>query len=170
MPWCRIDGSYPVGEVAIIPFDRDKPIDGLSGSDTDTIRTILGSYRSLEGQAIRYGALIMYEDRSLLADLTNEEIEVTHELVGLACFTGLAKREFFSAAGRYCNADCFIVYAQKFENLDFIAITSRRRDGRTWDARPIAETVITVPVHASAVDRRAQRTRILESVSVTEAH
>ncbi len=55
--------------------------------------------------------------------------------------------------GTYCNADCFILYAQRFENLETIAVTSRRRDGRTVDARSVDELAFSEPVHVSTVQR-----------------
>ena len=47
-------------------------------------------------------------------------MEVTRELVELACVSGLAKRALFDLLGPYCNADCFIWYGQRFDSkLDY---------------------------------------------------
>jgi hypothetical protein len=83
--------------------------------------------------------------------LTEPELEVAYELAGLACFSGLAKRELFDPVGSYCNADCFVLYAQRFDQLDHIALVSRRREGRSWEVREVAETMFSEPVHTAGV-------------------
>jgi hypothetical protein len=40
MPWCRIDKTYSVGEITIIPFDCDKQIEGLDELNIRQVRTI----------------------------------------------------------------------------------------------------------------------------------
>jgi len=151
MPWCRIDKTYFVGDVGLIPFHRDRPAEGLDELTTLKVRTILSSYKDLDGHPVREAALVQYGTKSPLADLTDGELELTREHVQLACFSALAKREYFNQLGPYCNTDCFILYGQRFDDLAFVAIRSRRREGRTIDGRPLADMVFSTPVHASTV-------------------
>jgi hypothetical protein len=114
---------------------------------------ILSSYKNLEGHPVRNAALVRYASKSFLADLTDDELELTREYAQLACFSGLANREYFNQLGPYCNSDCFTLYGQRFDDLTFVAITTRRREGRTLDGRPLANTTYSIPVHVSPVSR-----------------
>jgi hypothetical protein len=152
MPWCPIDKPRVVGSITLIPFQRDERIDGLDELAACRVRTILACYRGLEGRPVRTAALVRYEDRDLLTELTEREMEDTRDWVSLACFSALAKRAYFHPVGPYCNADSFVVYAQRFsDEPTFTSIVSRRREGRTLDARPLADTVFSIPVHNSPV-------------------
>jgi hypothetical protein len=152
MPWCPIDNVYHAGEISIIPFSRDEKQDDLDELTTCYVRTILSSYRNLEGHPVEEVALVKYEDKPILADLNDDEIEITRECADLICFSGLANREYFNQLGSYCNADCFLLYGQRFkEDPSFIGVTSRRREGRNLDGRPLAETIFSIPVHTNYV-------------------
>jgi hypothetical protein len=151
MPWCPIKKFYTAGEISIIPFGRDEGAMNFDALITNQIKTILSSYKNIEGHPIERAALIKYGDKPILSDLTEEEIDITSEYLDLICFSGLANREFFRS-GNYCNTDCFIRYIQNFnKDLDFIGITSRRREGRTMDGRDLSETVFSIPVHSSTI-------------------
>jgi len=164
MPWCRIDKTYAVGDVTIIPFRRDGPVEGVNAVTTSQIKTILASYKNLEGQPVREAALVRYTDRPLLADLSDDELEITHEWVELACFCGLAKREYFNQLGPYCNTDCFAFYAQGIGEPGFTTIVSRRREGRTLNTWPLDKILFSVPVHVSPIDRVALDERLLDGL------
>lgn len=152
MPWCPIDNVYHAGEISIIPFSRDEKQDDLDELTTCYVRTILSSYRNLEGHPVEEVALVKYEDKPILADLNDDEIEITRECADLICFSGLANREYFNQLGSYCNADCFLLYGQRFkEDPSFIGVTSRRREGRNLDGRPLAETAFSIPVHTNYI-------------------
>jgi hypothetical protein len=150
MPWCAIDRTYCTGAIDLIPFDRDKKQDDLDELTFCHVKTIMSSYRNLEGHPVKHTTLIKYGDKPLFADLNEEEIEITRECVDIACFVGLSNRDYFTQVGPYCNADSFVLYGQKFkDNPCFIAVTSRRREGRTLDGRPLSDTIFSVPPHAS---------------------
>ena len=152
MPWCPINQTHHAGEISIIPFDRNKKSDDLDELTTCQIRTVLSSYKNLEGHPVEEGALIKYGDKPILADLNEDEIEITRECVDLFCFSGLANREYFNQLGAYCNTDCFTLYGQKFaDDPSFMGLTSRRREGRNINGRALAETTFTIPVHASSI-------------------
>lgn len=151
MPWCTIKKSYKAAGISIIPFDRGKNSIDFDELTKRQIRRILSSYKNLEGHPIERAALIKYENKPILSDLTENEIDTSSEYLDLVCFSGLANREFFHT-GNYCNADCFIRYIQKFrEDTSFIGIISKRRGGRNIDGRALSETVFSIPIHTSTI-------------------
>jgi len=153
MPWCRIDKAYALGEIEVVPFERHGPIEGLDDAAQCRVNVVLGSYKSIEGKPVDQAALVRIGGRSFTEDLSEVLRERILELVGAFCFAGLAKREYFNAAGHYCNSDCFAVYAQKFDKADFTAIVTRRREGHTTSGWPIDEIAISMPVHCQAIGR-----------------
>lgn len=153
MPWCRIDKTYEVGEIQILPFERHKPIDGLDDTAQRRVNTILASYKTIIGKPVDRAAFVRYGGRSLIDGLNDKEQETIHELVTLACFCGLARREYFEQGGHYCNSECFSLYIQKFDEADSVSLRTRRRDGHTWDPWPIADIAITIPAHCRPIQK-----------------
>lgn len=152
MPWCRIDRAYDIGEVKILPFKRQTPIDGLDDAMRNRVNTILASYKNIVGRPVDHAAILRYDGKSVTDDLNEDEQDTIHELVSLACFCGLAGREYFNELGRYCNSDCFLLYFQKFDKADYTAITSRRREGQTlMGGLRTDEIAISIPFHCHAV-------------------
>jgi len=151
MPWCPIDKRYTVGDVAILPFERHKPIEGLDHAAQCRINEIMAIYKDIESKPMHKAAIICYGSKSPIDDLTDDEVEVAQDLVVLACFSGLAKREYFNSLGPYCNSDCFSLYIQNFDKADFTALTIRRREGQTLCGWPIDHIWITVPVHCHTI-------------------
>ncbi len=154
MPWCRIDKAYKIDEIDIYPFERHKLIEGLDDDEQRSVNTIMATYKTIEGKPVDRAALVRYADKSLIDNLTEDEREIVQELVVMACFCGLAKRDYFNPGGRYSNSDCFTLYIQKFKgtNTDFTAITTRRREGFNQDVWPIEGISITIPVHCHMVN------------------
>jgi hypothetical protein len=162
MPWCRIGKPYSVGEIVLLPFHLDKSSE-MFGTGTK-IRTVLSSYRDIEGKPVHKATLVQFGSKALLDDLSDDELEATREYAQIACFAGLANREYFNPLGPYCNSDCFTLYGQKFEDLSFVAITTRRREGRTFDGRPLGDTAFSVPVHVSPVRQVSLDEPLLEAL------
>ncbi len=124
---------------------------------------VFGTYRSIEGRPADHAAVVRYADRPFGADLAPEEIESAYEWVQLACFAGLAGREFFTPEAP-CNSDVFLLYVQRLENADFIAIRTRRREGHTWSAWPLDSVVMSVPAHVSPVRLVSLDPRLLDAL------
>jgi len=151
MPWCPIEKAYTVSDTAILPFERHTPIDGLDDAGQCRVNAIMASYKDIEGKPIYKAAIVRYGSNSPIDDLNDEEIEIVQDLAVLACFCGLATREYFNSLGPYCNTDCFNLHIQKFDKADFTALTVRRREGRTLSGWPIDNISITVPVHCHTI-------------------
>jgi len=97
MPWCRIDQEYQVGDVTITPYSGR--IDGVDDEVQRHLARVFGTYRNIEGRPVERADVVRYVDKPLSTDLAPEEIESAYEWVQLACFAGLATREFFYAGG-----------------------------------------------------------------------
>ena len=151
MPWCPISREYSAGPIAIIPFERNNPMDSLGKLDLDIFKKVLACYRDLEGHSVKKVAVLCYRGKPLISNLSKKSLRLTAELVELACFSGLAHRDYFDSLGPYCNASCFELYAQRLETGRFMAIESRRRGGRSLAFRPIAETVFSIPEQANSI-------------------
>jgi hypothetical protein len=151
MPWCRIDRDYDVGEVKIIPFRKDMPLQGLHDAEQDRLSTILATYRSIEDEPVDHAAILQFAGRDVTDELAEEERERIFEAAELACFSGLANRQYFNPLGPYCNSDCFAVYIQKFDLSGFSVIQTRRREGATFNVWPIDRVSVTVPVHCHTI-------------------
>lgn len=151
MPWCRIDNRYQVGDVELLPFNRHQPIEGIDDLARCRVNTIMAAYKTIEGKPIDSASLVCRGGKSPTDDLSEEEVEVAYELVALACFCALAKRDYFNSLGFYCNSDCFVLYVQKFNEADFTSLRTRRREGSTLSGWPIDDITITIPVHCHTV-------------------
>ncbi len=152
LPWCSIDEEYEIGEIGLVPFAKDANVSDLGDLGAGHIRTILATYRGIDGQPVNRAALVKYDRRPFLTEVSDREMATTRELVELACFSGLSKRKIFDPLGPYCNSDCFVVYGQKFEgSLSHSGIGHRKRAGELWDFRSLDRTVFSVPLHTSFV-------------------
>lgn len=151
LPWCRIDKAYKVGNIEILPFERYNPIEGLDEAAQCRVNRILASYKTIEGKPVDRAAVVRYEGKTAIDELSEEEREIAYDLVGIARFCGLANREYFKQGGRYCNSDCFSLYIQEFNKADFTVITTRRREGQRLSQWRIDDIAITIPVHCQPI-------------------
>lgn len=152
LPWCPIDRTYVVGRTTLIPFAVDTDTPDIASVEASQVRSILSAYRGIDGHPISKAALIRYEQRPILADVSDGEMDVARELIDLACFASLAKRDLFDSFAPYCNADNFIWYGQRFEGkLDHVGIVYRRRGGRMLDLRSVDRVVFSVPLHVNSI-------------------
>ncbi len=150
MPWCRIDKIYKIDNIEILPFKRHEQINGVDDAGQCRVNTIMSIYKNIEGRPVDSAALIRYSDKTLIADLNEEEMAEMSDLTTLACFSGLAKREYFNPVGPYCNS--FTLYSQKFDKAEFTTLRTRRREGSTSSVWPIDDLAVTVPVHCHTID------------------
>lgn len=151
MPWCPIDDRYEVGDISILSFERNAPLEGLDDLTQRQINTIMGTRKDIHGNPMQRVAVVRYGSKSLTDNLDDEEIEAAYELVSLACFSGLAQRNYFNQFGAYCNSGCFTFHVQKFDTADATALVIRRREGRTLSAWSFDDLSITIPVHCHTV-------------------
>jgi hypothetical protein len=161
MPWCRIDRAYDVGDITIIPYlGQIEDVDELVQR---ALARVLSTYRDIQGRPVDHAAVVRYVGKGFGSDLSDDEIEAAYEWVQLACFAGLAGRQFFTpeAPG---NSDAFILYVQRLQDADFVALRTRRREGHTWSAWPLDAIVLTVPTHVSPVRSVSLDARLLDGL------
>lgn len=166
MPWCPIDRRYSVGALELIPFDRNKPNLSLNATQLEQIQTILGCYVDLHGQPIQKLTVLRHHQHDLLENLSDANLADAQECVELACFSGLANRQYFSPMGPYCNTTHFELYGQRFNTLDSVCLVSRRREGTSWDAWSVDKIRTSIPVHAHSVREVKLDEGLLNSLSV----
>lgn len=153
LPWCPIDSTYEVGEITLAPYALDVDTRAV-GDAEDQVRSIFSAYRGIDGRTVPKVSLITFDHRPALADVSASEMEITRELVELACVCGLAKRALFDHLGLYCNADCFVCYGQRLEGKSgHVGVVHRRRDGSTCDLRSLDRTVFSIPLQVSNITR-----------------
>jgi hypothetical protein len=169
LPWCKIKKAYDVGEVQLLPFERHKPIDGLDEAAQGRVNTILATYKTIEGNPVDSAAIVRYGEKLPVDDLSEEERKTIRELMVLACFCALARREYFNSLGPYCNSDSFALYVQKFDKADFTALATRRREGQTLSGWPIDEIMIAVPTHCDAIREVSLDEAFLKALTVYRA-
>lgn len=147
MPWCTLDKPYGLGEIEILPFERDAPFAECDDTVLRDLNKLLAAYQTIQGESVRSLAIVRYKGRSPIDDLDDDQISVAHDLLTLATFSGLASREFFDPVGSYCNSDSCSMYIQKFEDSTHTALTTRRREGSTISVWPIEGVAMVAPPH-----------------------
>jgi hypothetical protein len=164
MPWCPIDSEYEVGDIKILSYNPDGIINGLDKIMQRRVKKIMATYKDIEGNPVRKAAIVCKINKAVTDNLSDDDIDIAQELVTLACFAGLAKREYFNSLGPYCNSDCFSLYIQKFDKADFTGLRSRRREGRTLSGWPISDITITIPVHSHTIRDVSLDTELLNAL------
>ncbi len=167
LPWCRLDKQYSVGDVTLIPFARSTPPSELDDLTTYPIKLIMNSYRGSTGHPVREFAIVKFTGRTVLDDLSEEERDRLWGSVALACLAALSQRDFMGAHRPYCNADCFVLYGQRFEKQpDFAAISVRRRDGSYGIGTALTTLAVEIPIHVvQATFPLSLDERLLQSLS-----
>ena len=166
LPWCPIEERHELGPIAILPFRRHETIEELPEAAQCHVNGILAMYKNTEGRPVARAGLVSYREKSPISGLTDDEIDVAQEFVALACFSGLAHREYFNTLGAYCNSDSFRFTIQKFDKADFTTLVTRRREGRTLNALPMDEVAITIPVHCGSIQTVSLDRELLQALVV----
>ncbi|MEW6263439.1 MAG: hypothetical protein AB1641_10215 [Thermodesulfobacteriota bacterium] len=163
LPWCPIDKSYEVGEIIISPFNRLEELAKLNNSDHVIVNTFFNTYRDISGEPINKAAIVGYKGKSWLDELEDGEFEEAYELVALACFCSLAKREYFTS-GPYSNSDCFQMYVHRFKSRDFTAIRMKRRNGITLSGWSVNKIKLSIPIHCHSIHKVSIDDNLLQSL------
>jgi hypothetical protein len=147
LPWCHLECAVQVLGVEFLPWQRDEPFVQAPESE-HALRRLLSCYRNVDGEPVANATILRLSGVPLDAELTDEQIDLLREATELVCFAALASREFFGAL-QYTNSSAFTLIGQRFENLEFIAVVTRRRDGRNTSAWPLEEVTFSRPHHVS---------------------
>jgi hypothetical protein len=147
MPWCTLDKPYDVGEIEILPFERNAAFAECDEAVLRNLNLILACYKTLQGEPVQQLAIIRVKGRSPIEDVSDDQIAVAYDLLSLVTFASLATRELFNPIGAYCNSDSFSMYVQKFEGADHTALTTRRREGSNIAVWPIDGVAMVAPPH-----------------------
>jgi hypothetical protein len=151
MPWCPIDKAYDLDCIRILPYRRGEPLEGLDQLQQSRVDSIMGMYKTIEGKPIDSAAILCFAGKAPIDELSEAEKEKAFEFADLACFSGLARREFFASSGSYGNRDCFTLYGQEFGPSDFGFLTWRQRQGRSGSTWRMNKITFSVPMHCYTV-------------------
>jgi len=94
MPWCPIDNEYDVGDINILSYNRDGIIKGLNKIRQRHVKAIMATYKDIEGNPVHKAAIVCKINKSVIDNLSDDDIEIAQELTAIACFSGLANRSY----------------------------------------------------------------------------
>lgn len=149
LPWCPIDKEYSMDGIKLTPYSRSDLTEeinnlGLKGADK-----IFDIYRDLKNQPLEKIALVEYQGEIFFNNFESQLFEIS-ELIELACFTALSKRNFFDGSN-YCNRDHFTLYIQKFkiplEGITFETPLVRGAGNKLSFCDELDKLSITMPEH-----------------------
>ncbi|MBI2094928.1 MAG: hypothetical protein HYT89_02035 [Candidatus Omnitrophica bacterium] len=129
-PWLEVKSRIQFGDLALTPFERNKSPFGAGSPDQSTCDGVLEPYH--DGKHPVQKATLLEHGGVFFGDVSQEaagEYFVFRDIV--AC-SSLGKREFFGFGFPYWNSGHFEMVIQNFvDPHGSIAVTSRRRDGKT---------------------------------------
>jgi hypothetical protein len=170
MPWCPIDKAYELAGIRILPYRRGEPLEGLDELQQSRVDAIMGMYKTIEGKPIHSAAVLCFAGKAPIDELSEAEKEQAFdEFAYLACFSGLARREFFASTGSYCNRDCFTLYGQEFGPTDFGVLSWRRRQARSYGTWRMNKITFSAPMHCDAVHEVTIDATLLEGLGKHQA-
>ncbi|MBP4001375.1 hypothetical protein [Pseudomonas koreensis] len=138
-PWVASRGELQLGELSMIPYEREQAPREMNGVSQEIIDAIIGNYGDVAYPPqphaftnIRQATLLRWNSDADGLELSENQIFDRLEQARYIAFSALAQRRFCSHDG-YCNAAGYEVIAQRFvvERPGSISIAARRRDGFT---------------------------------------
>jgi len=130
-PWLTIEKKIEIGEIILIPFERDKKLSIPEEKFDGIYKEILGHYLEVNDRPVEKSTLVFLKNKDPHQDYTHEEIEYLFSTSEIIAFSGLANRKYFDVMGiEYCNRIDFTFVIQKFNmKSGSVGISTRRRDG-----------------------------------------
>jgi hypothetical protein len=142
LPWLTYAKEVAIGDVKLLPYERDRspgPLGAWTQADMDAI---LGAYANRPwglkattmGTPVPTATIVHWPIDEGGGEVDDEEVRRRFSFGQALTFGCLAEREY-GRNGRYCNADTTAMIAQRFKpgSAGGTAITSRRRDGYRQD-------------------------------------
>lgn len=129
-PWFAIEEETTIGDFELLPYERGQKPFASNAGDQDSADSILGHYFSHRKRQISSATIVKLKDREVFDSPTEDERNALFSFSQLIAFGGLARREFFSQFGNYCNSGHFQLVLQHFRQPETgVLLTTRRRDG-----------------------------------------
>lgn len=133
LPWLRIKGPCRIAGVEFLPWRENNTVIPALAVCSDALTAILSGYRDRKGKPIDNCVVVTVPERGW--NLTNSDFDAVRWAASLLFLTAWASNEYYANfTGPYVNSSSFRVIWQRFTGApDWIALTSRRRDGRNMD-------------------------------------
>jgi len=134
LPWLRLKKPHIIAGVEFVPMRDDAGVTApvLVGS-IDPLTKVLSGYIDRKGEPIDNCVVATIPGRGW--NLRDDDFETVEWASSLLFLATLASNDYFPRwGGPYVNSTSFRVVWQRFSGVPtYIALTSRRRDGRHWD-------------------------------------
>ncbi len=144
MPWLKLDEDLKLGKYRFLRWPRnDSEIDTKFNTAIDSIFSM---YKYLSGEVESPITIMIDTSRECFCRLNEEERELYIEAVTLLTVALMGENQYFHH-GNYVNSSMTEVHFQNFSlGEDWVAFTSRKRDGSTTDmGYRFDEVTITTP-------------------------
>lgn len=168
-PWMHLRERAHTSAFDLLRYRRGLEPLGQDSSQAQ-LDTLLEPYREAPGGRLGKATLLQLHGKSLLEDLSDDEIELVLRFGELVAFAGLAARRFFDQTG-YSNRDNFRLIVQRFVDPGSgMLVISRRRDGSNWTAVTKSAMMVVKPHHVATAPWQSIDEPLLESLLQCTTH
>lgn len=151
LPWLRLKTACRVAGVEFLPLrDESGAVAAVLADSIEPLTVILSGYVGRTGKPIDNCVVATMPDRGW--NLVDSDFETVQWATALLFLASWASNEYFADwSGPYVNSSAFRVVWQRFARAPvWIALTSRRRDGRNWDGGyKHGQVKFSIPLHCS---------------------
>lgn len=131
LPWLKLGTDLEMGKYQFLLWPRK---DNKFGEFAESLNSICGMYKYLNGRVESPQAIMIDKSRDLFERVEGQERQAFQEAVTLLTTALIGENEFFSGVGNYVNSSLTELHFQNFSiGEDWVAFTSYRRDGSTSD-------------------------------------
>jgi hypothetical protein len=134
LPWLRLKKPHTVAGVEFVPMRDDAGVTASVLVDSiEPLTKVLSGYIDRKGKPIDNCVVATIPGRGW--NLRDDDFEAVEWATSLLFLAAWASNDYFPRwGGPYVNSTSFRVVWQRFSGVPtYIALTSRRRDGRNWD-------------------------------------
>lgn len=149
-PWISLKEETPIGEFRLVPYRRGEAPFTQGGKEQAIVDNVLRPYLTAgECAPVASAALLAFNGRQLITEYTEEERDALFLASEVIAFSGMAEREYFGSS--YVNREgfAFVIQAFREDATEGVAISSRRRDGRSLNYQDSESYRVHQPYHTA---------------------
>jgi hypothetical protein len=134
-PWLFLKEAVTLGPLTFQNFRDQRGVTSPSLAELGgSLDKILQGYVDMRGRPVGICVLVTHASRTPAWDLADEDHELVARYANILFLCGMAKNDYNTNMGCYTNASTFQFVRQRFAApVEFIAFSTRRRDGSTMD-------------------------------------
>ncbi|MDD5326502.1 MAG: hypothetical protein PHY02_01655 [Phycisphaerae bacterium] len=131
LPWLKLGTDLEMGKYLFLRWPRK---DNKFGEFTESLNSICGMYKYLDGDVESPQTIMIDKSRDLFERVEEQDRQAFQEAVTLLTTALIGENEFFRSLGNYVNSSLTELHYQNFSiGEDWVAFTSYKRDGYTSD-------------------------------------